>query len=121
MINHSEEYSLDFIKEFIAEIYKVSDREIDNHKIVHAYIEAEKKGVSFIFYELKILEAISNLFPEKTIDISSQFKENLGVDSLDLLELIMEIESIVGSEISERDISKISTIENVFDFVRSNY
>lgn len=47
--------------------------------------------------------------PEEVLDESS-FVEDLGADSLDTVELIMEFEDEFGVEISDADAEKISTV-----------
>jgi len=47
--------------------------------------------------------------PEEVQDESS-FVEDLGADSLDTVELIMEFEDEFGVEISDEDAEKISTV-----------
>ncbi len=47
--------------------------------------------------------------PEEVIDGAS-FVEDLGADSLDTVELIMEFEDEFGIEISDEDAEKISTV-----------
>jgi acyl carrier protein len=47
--------------------------------------------------------------PEEVTDESS-FVEDLGADSLDTVELIMEFEDEFGIEISDEDAEKISTV-----------
>ena len=47
--------------------------------------------------------------PEEITDASS-FVENLGADSLDTVELIMEFEDEFGIEISDEQAEKISTV-----------
>jgi len=47
--------------------------------------------------------------PEEVTDEAS-FVEDLGADSLDTVELIMEFEDEFGVEISDEDAEKISTV-----------
>ncbi|MEA1871581.1 MAG: acyl carrier protein, partial [Candidatus Bipolaricaulota bacterium] len=47
--------------------------------------------------------------PSEVTDTSS-FVEDLGADSLDTVELIMEFEDEFGVEISDEDAEKISTV-----------
>jgi acyl carrier protein len=47
--------------------------------------------------------------PEEVLDESS-FVDDLGADSLDTVELIMEFEDEFGVEISDADAEKISTV-----------
>jgi len=48
---------------------------------------------------------------------SSRFKEDLDADSLDLYELVMELEDTYGISVSEEQAAKISTVGDAVDFV----
>jgi acyl carrier protein len=48
----------------------------------------------------------------------ASFIDDLGADSLDLVELIMEMEEIFGIEIADEELEKIRTIQNVLDFLK---
>ncbi|MEA3351250.1 MAG: acyl carrier protein [Chloroflexota bacterium] len=67
----------------------------------------------------KIKAIISELLdiPEAEIASESRFREDLEADSLDLVELIMEFEDEFGSEISDEDAQKITTVGEAVDFV----
>ena len=54
--------------------------------------------------------------PEEVTDESS-FVEDLGADSLDTVELIMEFEDEFGVEISDEDAEKISTVGEAIAFM----
>jgi acyl carrier protein len=49
----------------------------------------------------------------------ASFIDDLGADSLDLVELIMEMEENFGLQISDEELEKIRTIQDVIDFLRS--
>ncbi|HOW56858.1 MAG TPA: acyl carrier protein [Smithellaceae bacterium] len=49
----------------------------------------------------------------------ASFIDDLGADSLDLVELIMEMEEVFGLEIADEELEKIRTIKNVIDFLKS--
>ncbi len=50
----------------------------------------------------------------------ASFVNDLGADSLDLMELIMEMEEQFDVSISDEELQKIRTIQNVIDFLRAN-
>ena len=54
------------------------------------------------------------------IDEGSRFKEDLEADSLDLVELVMELEDNYGIRIQEDEAEKIKTIGQAIDFVASH-
>ena len=55
--------------------------------------------------------------PAEKIQESTRFKEDLDADSLDLYELVMELEDTYGVKVSEEDATKIKTVGDAVDFV----
>lgn len=51
------------------------------------------------------------------IQPSSNFKEDLNADSLDLFELIMGLEDEYGVEIPAEDLEKLVTVQDVCDYL----
>jgi len=47
----------------------------------------------------------------------SRFKEDLDADSLDLYELVMELEDTYGISVSEEQAARIATVGDAVDFV----
>ena len=57
---------------------------------------------------------------EGKITPESRFREDLEADSLDLVELIMAFEDKFGSEISDEDAQKITTVGEVVKYIESH-
>ena len=51
------------------------------------------------------------------IEEGTRFKEDLDADSLDLYELVMELEDRYGVSVSEEQAADIKTVGNAVDFV----
>jgi acyl carrier protein len=51
--------------------------------------------------------------------LDASFIDDLGADSLDLVELIMEMEENFGIEIKDEELEKIRTIRDAIDFLKS--
>ena len=57
---------------------------------------------------------------EQKITRELTFQEDLGADSLDVVELIMELEDVFGVQISDEDAEKIQTIGDAVDYIDSD-
>ncbi len=56
---------------------------------------------------------------EKKVTLSASFIDDLGADSLDIVELIMALEEEFDIEISDEEAEKISTVQNAIDFIKA--
>jgi acyl carrier protein len=54
--------------------------------------------------------------PEK-VALETRFREDLDADSLDLYELVMELEDRYGIRVSEEEAAEIETVGDAVDFV----
>lgn len=53
------------------------------------------------------------------VKVESKFVEDLGADSLDVVELVMALEEKFDIEIPDEEAEKIQTVQNVLDYVDS--
>lgn len=57
---------------------------------------------------------------EKDVKLESAFIEDLGADSLDIVELIMAMESEFDMEIEDDEVEDISTVEDVVNYIKEH-
>ena len=57
---------------------------------------------------------------EADISVESSFIEDLGADSLDIVELIMALEEEFEIEIPDSDAEKITTVGDAVDYIKNN-
>lgn len=69
----------------------------------------ERRVIEIIVEQLGVSEE------EATLEAS--FIDDLGADSLDLVELIMAMEEEFGIEISDEDAEKIKTVQDVVNYI----
>ncbi len=54
----------------------------------------------------------------KEVTAESSFLEDLGADSLDVVELIMQMEEEFGLQIPDEDAEKIKTVQDAIDYIK---
>lgn len=52
------------------------------------------------------------------MELTTNFKEDLGADSLDLFELVMALEEEYDVEIPQEDLTSINTVEDVINYLK---
>jgi acyl carrier protein len=57
---------------------------------------------------------------ESEVTLEASFKDDLGADSLDVVELVMELEDEFDLEISDEDAEKITTVGEVVNYIQSH-
>jgi acyl carrier protein len=72
--------------------------------------------------EQKIIKTVAETLrvEEGTISSQSKFVDDLGADSLDLVELMMAIEAAFDCDIPDEEASKIATVADAVSYVEKN-
>lgn len=65
----------------------------------------------------KIIVDLLGVKPEE-VTLDANFREDLGADSLDLVELIMEFEDTFGGTISDEEAQEIETVGQAVEYVQ---
>jgi len=74
---------------------------------------------------MSVEERVRKIIAEKlSVDLEevvpeASFVDDLGADSLDLVELIMSMEEEFDTEISDEDAEKIITVQDAINFVQA--
>ena len=73
-----------------------------------------------------MLEKMKEILPEQLgcdadmITEETSFKDDLGADSLDLLEVIMALEDEYGIEMNTEDLSDLNTVGDVMNYLKES-
>ena len=69
---------------------------------------------------LKAIVAESLGISAAEIESSASFIDDLGADSLDIVELVMALEKAFDLEIPDEDAEKISTVQHAIDYINDH-
>ena len=84
------------------------------------------RGGELIMSSEEIFEKIKNIIIEQlqvsetAVTEEASFIDDLGADSLDLVELIMALEEEFGIEIPDGDAEKVVTVSDVVDYIKEH-
>lgn len=67
---------------------------------------------------VKIIVDLLGVEPEK-VTMDARFREDLGADSLDLVELVMAFEEEFGGTISDEDAQQIKTVGDAIRYIET--
>ena len=71
--------------------------------------------------EIKQILAKQLRIDANTINDNSNIIEDLGADSIDLVELLMTIEEKKGIVVSDEDAVKLKTVKDVADYIEQHF
>jgi len=73
--------------------------------------EIEERVKAFLIDDLEIEE--ENIFPE------SRLKEDMGIDSLDYVDIVVIVEQNFGFKIKPQEMSNVKTLSQFYDYIES--
>jgi acyl carrier protein len=76
------------------------------------HMAVEEKVKQIIVEQLQVDEA--------EVTPNASFQEDLGADSLDVVELVMQFEEAFDLEIPDEDAEKIKTVKDAIDYIDKN-
>ncbi len=70
--------------------------------------------------EEKVIELIADKLGKKpgSINLDTNLVEDLGADSLDVVELIMTFEDEFGITLPDEDATKMRTVKDIVDYIK---
>ncbi len=71
--------------------------------------------------ESRVVELVAEVLVDvnkENIQLSSKIVEDLGAESLDIYDMIALLEDEFGMEITDEQVEKIQTVQDVADFIR---
>ncbi len=71
-----------------------------------------------IFEKIRMLISEQMSMDENSIDINARFDE-LGADTLDIVELVMAVEQEFDIEIADEEVEKITSIKELVEIVKT--
>jgi acyl carrier protein len=72
--------------------------------------------------EKKVVDLIAEVLVDvnkDNIQLDSKIVEDLGAESLDIYDMIALLEDEFGTEISDEEVEKIQTVQDVADFIKA--
>ena len=72
-----------------------------------------------MFEKLTTIIADTLSVDEENIKAETSLKEDLDADSLDFVELVMNIEEGFGVTIAEEEAAKIKTVQDILDYLKA--
>ncbi len=71
-----------------------------------------------VFEQIKAILVERLGVDEEKVTPDTTFKEDLGADSLDIVELVMELEDTFDTEISDEDAEELTTVGKVAVYIQ---
>lgn len=72
-----------------------------------------------IFQEVKDIIVEQLGVDEEKITLEASFTDDLGADSLDIVELVMALEEKFDTEVPDEEAEKISTVGDLVDYIKN--
>ena len=73
-----------------------------------------------MFEKIRAAIAAQLNVPEENITPETRFVEDLKADSLDLVELVMDLEETYGVEIPDEQLAEVKTVGQIVEIIENN-
>lgn len=118
---------INILKDCLTNIKTYNINVKDKKKIVKNIILTDTRGGELItmsseevFEKVKAIIVEQLGVTETTVTMEASFIDDLGADSLDIVELIMALEEEFDIEIPDADAEKVVTVGDVVDYIKEN-
>ncbi len=71
------------------------------------------------FEKVRAIVAAQMNITEKRISMDTTFSEDLGADSLDIFQIVSELENAFDMDFSNEDAERIKTVGDVVEYIRA--
>lgn len=95
---------------------------LENHALTyHAFTQIQSKEI-----EMAVADKVESIIVEQLgvdadeVSSDASFTDDLGADSLDIVELVMAFEEEFGIEIPDEDAENIVTVQNAVDYIQDH-
>src|SRR6202044_2742284 len=86
----------------------------------HSIQVIEEIGMAAVDEKVKQIIVEQLQVDEAEVTPSASFQEDLGADSLDVVELVMQFEEAFDIEIPDEDAEKIKTVKDATEYIEKN-
>src|SRR5690625_3306365 len=86
----------------------------------HIYYWREVKEMSDVFEKVKEIIVEQLDVEESQITMEASFRDDLEADSLDVVELVMELEDEFDLEIADEEAESINTVGDAVNYIEEN-
>jgi acyl carrier protein len=73
----------------------------------------------FIFNKLQEIIADRNSISQSSVTMETNFRRNLNMDSLDIVEVVLEVEKTFDCSIDDDELEKIKDVSDLVDVIYS--
>lgn len=73
-----------------------------------------------LFEQVKVVIAETVGVSEALVTLDADLRDDLGCDSLDLVELAMALEETFGIELPDNDVEKVGTVADLIKLIKAN-
>lgn len=89
-------------------------------KADHLFLPEEFKNMSSVEERVRKIVVEQLGVSEDEVTLEASFVDDLGADSLDTVELVMQLEEEFGTEIPDEDAEKITTVKLAVEYINAH-